>query len=409
LQERDFYDPTTSPVPGPLAGIKVLEATTTWSGPMCGCVLADLGADVIKVELALDGGEVARRLPPFLPDTDPPLAVAHATVNRNKRSVCLDLRRPAGRQVFLDLARRCDVVLENFCAGTMQGWGLGYRDVRAVKDDIVYCSISGYGQWGPDHDQVAYDALVQARSGFLGANGEIGGGPVKAPTLLADDVAGLHGAIAILGALCHRHATGEGQHLDVAMLDALLFQSSGMLTVGAIGAERRWGNEYPVATPANVYDCLDGQIYCGVLLDSQWRSLAAVIGGDVGAEPVYTTIPGRLAHRDECNAYVASWMAKHAVDEVCQLLQAVDVPVAPVHSYTDSSTDPHVRARGMLVDVVQPDGSTQPITGPAVKFSRTPTSIRSAAPALGAHTDEVLAELGYTTEKIAELKAQEVT
>ena len=406
MEKSEFFDPEPSPVPGPLAGLRVLEATTSWSGPMCGCVLADFGADVVKVELA--GGEVGRKVPPFFPDVEPVLSVFHATVNRNKRSLCLDLRTGAGREVFLDLARTSDVLLENFCAGTMAGWGLGYDDVKAVKPDIVYCSITGYGQWGPDYRQVAYDPLIQARSGWLASNGEVGGQGVKAPTFLSDDIAGLHGVTGILAALWHRQSTGEGQHLDVAMLDALLFQSSGMLSVGAIGAEKRWGNEFSLAAPANVYECRDGRVYLGCLLDTQWKSLAGVIGGDLAEEEPCGTILGRLSRRDGINTYVSDWTAKRTVAEVCRALRAVDVPVSPVNTYAEAATDSHVRERGMLVDVVQPDGSTVPITGPSVKFSRTPTSIRTPAAALGTHADEVLAELGYSPERIEALRSDGV-
>ena len=407
MKKSEFYEAGPSPVPGPLAGVRVVEATTSWSGPMCGCVLADLGADVVKIEL--EGGELARKVPPFLPGSDPPLSFMHATVNRNKRSLCLDLRGDAGREVFLDLARRADVILENFTAGTMDSWGLGYQAVRAVKEDIVYCSISGFGQWGPDHDRVAYDPLIQATSGFMAMNGEVGGAAVKAPTYLSDDISGLHGAIGVLGALCHRNATGQGQHIDVAMLDTVLFQSSGTLTMGAIGAEQRWGNEFPTVAPANCFECRDGQVYVVVVLDSQWRRLAEVMGGEeLAANPDYHTIADRLARRDEVNTLTAEWAAKLTTDEVCAAMKAVSVPAAAVRTYTEASSDPHVLARGMLVDVPQPDGSVQPITGTAVKFSRTPTQIRTAAPVLGAHTDEVLAELGYPAERIKGLRAEGV-
>lgn len=200
-------------MPGPLAGIRVVEATTSWSGPMCGCVLADMGADVVKVELA--DGELSRKVPPFLPGTEPPLSFMHATVNRNKRSLCLDLRSDAGRQVFFELARPSDVVVENFTPGTMDSWGLGYRDVRAAKEDIIYCSISGFGQWGPDHERVAYDPLIQATSGFMAMNGELGGAPVKAPTYLSDDISGLHGAIGVLRG-AHPRGIGRARILSRA-------------------------------------------------------------------------------------------------------------------------------------------------------------------------------------------------
>ncbi len=408
MDESEFFEASSAPIAGPLAGLRVVEATTTVAGPMCGCVLADLGADVIKVELP--GGEVARRLPPFLPGTDPPLSFAHAHVNRNKRSLCLDLRTDDGREVFLDLARRRDVVVENFRPGTMDGWGVGYRAVRAVKPDVIYASITGFGQYGPDHDQCGYDPLAQAASGFMSLNGEPQGSPVRAPTFLADDLAGLHGAIAVLGALHHRTRTGEGQHLDVALLDSLLFQSDGFLSLGAAGVDYpRMGNEFCFAAPANVYEAKDGRVFIGVLLDTHWKILAAVAGRqDLADDPEFAAIPGRLAARDAINRVVSEWTAQQTVATITATLRASGLAVAAVRTYAEAASDPHVRARGLLQDVVQADGSTQPITGPAAKFSRTPTRVRTGAPALGAHSDEILGELGYDGERIARLRSAQI-
>ena len=407
MDQSDFFEPSPAPVSGPLAGVRVLEATTTLAGPMCGCVLADLGADVVKIELP--GGEVVRRLPPFLPGTNPPLSFFHAHVNRNKRSLCLDLHANEGREVFLDLARRSDVVVQNFRPGTMDEWGVGYAAVRAVKPDIIYASISGFGQYGPDHDQCGYDPLAQAASGFMSLNGDVDGGPVRSPTFLADDLAGLHGAIAVLGALHHRARTGEGQHVDVSLLDSLLFQSDGFLTVGAMGADYpRFGNEYCFACPANVYEAKDGRVFLGVLLDTHWKVLAGVLGRPELADGEYAAIPGRLAGRQDINAIVAEWAATRTVAEIMETFHAAGVAAAPVRTYAEAAADPHVRARGMLQDVVHPDGSTVPVTGPAAKFSRTPTKVRTPAAALGAHSDEVLAELGYDAERIARLRAGSV-
>jgi len=409
VDQSEFFEPSATPGPGPLSGVRVLEATTTLAGPMCGCVLADLGADVVKVELP--GGEVVRRLPPFLPGTNPPLSFFHAHVNRNKRNLCLDLRTDDGREIFLDLARRSDVVVQNFRPGTMDEWGVGYAAVRAVRPDVIYASISGFGQYGPDHDQCGYDPLAQAASGFMSLNGETDGTPVRSPTFLADDLAGLHGAIAVLGALLHRSRTGEGQHLDVALLDSMLFQSDGFLTMGAMGVDYpRYGNEYCFAAPANVFEAKDGPVFLGVLLDSHWKVLAGVIGRPdlAGDEAGYTTIPGRLADRDAINAMVAEWAATRTVAEIIGILHGAGVAVAPVRTYAEAAADPHVRARGMLQDVVHADGATIPVTGPPAKFSRTPTKVRTPAAALGADSDEILGELGYDAERIARLRANSV-
>ena len=395
MEKSEFYRNARRDLPGPLAGLRVLEATTTWAGPMCACVLADLGADVIKAELPQ--GELARRLPPFLPGPQPQLSFMHTTVNRNKRSLTLDLRRREGAEVFLRLAARADVMVENFRPGTMARWGLGYEDLRAAKPDIVYVSISGYGQFGPEHDQAGYDPAAQAASGFISLNGEADGVPVKSPTFLADDLGGLHGAVAALAALRHRDRTGEGQHIDVALLDALLFQSNGYLTLAALGAPpRRMGSQFVVAAPANLYRCRDGHVMAGVLLDSHWKVLARLIGRpELTDHPDYATPSARVERRDEVNELLANWLETRPVDEVVSLFKAEGLAVAPVRTYAEAARDPHVLERDMLQSTPQEDGSIAPVTGPAAKFSRTPTAVRSGAPALGAHTDEILAECGF--------------
>ncbi len=361
---------------------------------MCGCMLADLGAQVIKVELP--GGEVARHLPPFLPGTDPPLSFMHASVNRNKQSVTLDLRQQRGRELFLELARRADILVENFRPGTMERWGLGYEQVRGVRADVIYVSISGFGQFGPDHDRPGYDPLAQAESGWLAMNGDPEGMPTKAPTFIGDDVAGLHGATAALAALRHRDRTGEGQHLDVALLDCLLFQSNGYLTLGAMGAQPpRLGNQFQVAAPANVYAARDGPVLVGVLLDSHWEALVRVLGRPELAEhPDYATVAARLLRRSELDRLVADWVAERSVEEVMRVLTEARLACAPVRSYAEAAERDHVRERDMLQPTRLEDGTTAPLVGPAVKFSTTPTRIRSAPPALGEHTDRVLEEIG---------------
>jgi formyl-CoA transferase len=392
MTKAEFYRQARNDTPGPLAGVRVLEATTTWAGPMCGAVLADLGADVIKVEIPC--GEVARLLTPL---SGTKVSFMHATVNRNKRSLTLDVRRDEGREIFLRLAARCDVLVENFKAGTLQKCGLGYDRVRAVKPDIVYVSITGWGQFGPCHQWPGYDPLAQAASGFMSVNGSADGPPTKAATFLGDDLGGLHGAIGAMAALRHRDRTGEGQHVDVALLDAILFQSDGLPTLGAMGVEpTRMGNEYGFAVPGNVYACKDEPIYVAVLLDSHWKILARIIGNpELADDPSFATSKARVASREACNALVAGWLAERTRSEAMEILNRAGLAVAPVNTYGQAARDPHVIERDMLQPTQLEDGSTVPITGPAAKFSRTPTRVRSGAPGLGQHNEEILAELGF--------------
>jgi formyl-CoA transferase len=408
MKKEVFFREARRNFPGPLAGIRVLEATTTWAGPMCGCLLADFGADVIKVELPK--GEISRTIPPFLPETNPPISAMHATVNRNKRSLSLDLRKPEGREIFLKLAARSDVVLENFRPGTMDKWGVGYEAIRHVKADIIYTSISGFGQFGPEHDRAGYDTLAQAASGFMSLNGNREGAPVRAATALGDDLAGMHGTLATLAALSHHHRTGEGQHIDVSLLDSILFQSNGMLTLGALGMPlQRWGNESPYAMPANVYACRDSHFRLAVVLDSHWKVLARLIGrSDLAENPEFALQANRFNHREEVNAIIAEWCRSRSVDDVLPLLIKEGLAAAPIRTYDQAACDPHVRERDMLQDTRQADGSIVPITGPAAKFSRTPTRVRTAASALGAHDEEILQDLGFSALDIVQLQEKGV-
>jgi formyl-CoA transferase len=404
VRKGDFFREARDDLTGPLAGLRVVELTTTWAGPMCGCMLADFGADVIKVEHP--GGEVARRAPPMLPGTSPPVAFMQATANRNKRSLTLDLHHDRGREVFRALAARADVVIENFRPGTLDGWGIGYRDLRAMNDDLIFVSISGYGQFGREHDRVGYDPMAQAASGFLSLNGEPDGPPVKSPTFLGDDLAGLHAAFATLAALRHRDLSGEGQHIDVALLDAMLFQSNGYLTLGAMGDDLpRMGNQFRIAAPANTYRCEDGYVMAGVLIDAHWRKLARLIGRpELADDPDYATTAARLDRRARVDAMLGDWLAERSVAEADAAFRAEGIPLSPVRSYAEAARDPHVQERDMLQPTDVEGNADVPIVGPAAKLSRTPVRVRHGAPALGADTETILEELGIDAAEVQRLR-----
>jgi formyl-CoA transferase len=245
--------------------------------------------------------------------------------------------------------------------------------------------------------RVGYDPLAQAASGFLSLNGNPDGEPVKAPTFLADDLGGLHAALAVLAALRHRDQHGEGQHIDVSLLDSMLFQSTGYLTLGAMGVDLpRLGNEFRIAAPANTYACRDGRLMTGVLLDSHWKRLCAVLEREELADhPDYATGAARLERRTDVDGMLAHWAAERSVANAVDRLVAAGIPAAPVRSYAEAAADPGIHERDMLQTIEQSDGTEAPIVGPAAKFSRTPTRVRNAAPGLGDQTDEILAELGF--------------
>lgn len=386
MRREDFYREAQRDSIGPLAGVRVLGVTKVWSGPLATCVLADLGADVVDIELP--GGRDGE-VPPDIPGTG--LSWFRQTVHRNKCSVGVDLREPAGRQTFLDLVADVDIVVENYKPGRLDGWGIGYVACRQRRPDIVFVSISGWGQYGPNTHLPAYDPVIQAASGWMALNGEPDGQPVRAPTFLADELAGLHAAIGALAALAHRDRTGEGQHVDVAMMDAMLFSSSGLPTLAATGVPpARSGNETDFVVPSNVYPCVDGHLYLAVALDKHWRALTEVVGRpELADAPGFRRNRERLANRDAVNAVVADWCATRPVAVAVAALAGRGLVVSPVRTMADVVTDPHVVERDMLVDTQLHNGTAAPLVGPAVKFSRTPTRIRAGAPVAGAHTREL--------------------
>ena len=402
MKKEDFFADARRDLNGPLDGLVVVEATTTWAGPMAGCLLADLGATVIKIEHP--EGEVLRRLPPFVAGTR--LSVLHEVVNRNKQNLSLSLKAAEGRDIFLKICATADVVIENFKPGTMANWGVGYADVKRVKPDIVYISISGFGQFGPNSERAGYDPIAQNFTGWSSLNGGPGTGPTKAPTFLADDFAGTHGAMAALAALRHRDRTGEGQHVDIALVDSLLFQSNGQLTISALGmTTEKWGNQFAMVAPQNVYACTDGHVYTGVLLDSHWRAFCEHSARDDLAD---LNSLQRIARRDELDGVLSAWCATRTTQAVTDTMNHLGLAVTRVNTFRDAAEDAHVQARDMLQPTELAGGAQAPLTGPAAKFSRTPTSVRHAAPAIGAQSDEILTRLGYSQAEIIALREHKI-
>jgi formyl-CoA transferase len=409
--ERDlFYRHAIEGCEGPLQGIRVLDVTTTWAGPRCSGVLADYGAEVIKIELR-DPPEVARRLPPMLPDTDPPESYFNATVNKNKKNLCLDLRKPEGREVLLRLAKTVDVFVENFKKGTLASWNCGYEHLCVVNPEIVYVSITGFGQYGPYSHLPGYDPTAQAMSGFMHLNAQDDEAmPLKAPIFLADEIAGLHGATAAMAALLYRQRAGRGQHIDISLLDAMIDSCTGIHTLAARGVPTpRLGNTFSFAAPANAYRCSDGWVHAGALLDSHWQRLTRLLGRPELAEhPNYATIPARVAHRDEVDEVLADWCSKRTREEVIRSFEEAQVAAAAILTPAETIEDPHVKAREAIGEVTTDRGQTLRLPAPAAKFSKTPVRIRVSAPPPGAHTEDILKQIGYDEADIRRMARADV-
>lgn len=402
MNKDEFYKDARDDLPGPLAGIRVVDATTAWAGPMAACLLADYGADVIRVAMPGDKG---LNWKPWIGGGN--RSFAEETVNRNKRSVSVDLREAAGAETFLTLVASADMVIENFKPGTLARWGVGYEECRKTKPDIVYLSVSGWGQFGPESERPGYDPGALAHSGWMALNGSKDGPPTKAPTFLADDLSGLHGALAALAALRHRDVTGEGQHVDVSLLDSIIYQSNGYLTLGATGGSlERWGSEVRVCAPTNCYECIDGYVFMALILDAHWLRLTEVLGcPEMGRDSRYVTNEDRLAHRSEVDSLVANWCSERTKQEVVSVIDAAGIVISSVNTFADAAQDPHVLERDLLQETRLVDGSFAPLTGPAAKFSRTPVKVRHGAPLPNQHTDEILAEVGVTREQLDALRA----
>ncbi len=401
-----FFREARTDLDGPLHGVRVLEVATTWAGPRCAAMLADYGADVIKVE-QLGSPDVGHRLPPFLEQATPPVSFFDAAVNRNKRNIAVNCRRPRGVEVFLALAREADVIVQSHLPGRMEEWGCGYEQVRAINPDIIYVSISGYGQYGPYSRRPGYDPMAQAVSGLMWLNGSDDGPPTKVPVYFSDEVAGLHDAFAALAALRHRDRHGEGQHVDVSLLDATVASCTGQPTLAAQGLPTpRLGNLYPFGAPANVYPCLDGWVYAGVLLDTHWARLAELLGRpELGKHPDYATIPARVARRGELDQMMAEFCKTRTRDQVIDAFAGIGLGAERVLTPGEMVQDPHVQARGTIQAARQPSGAVVKTEGPPAKMSRTPVRVRRVAAPHGWHTDEVLKAAGFDDRERAKLRA----
>lgn len=391
-------------MPGPLAHVRVLDLSRIMAGPWCGQVLADLGADVIKVERLGEGDDTRRWGPPFLRDEDGNQtgeAGYYLSVNRGKRSVELDLKSEAGRAAVRALAAQSDILLENFKTGTLDKMGLGYDDLKKVNPGLIYCSVTGFGLTGPKARDAAYDFMIQGMGGLMsvtgGPDGVPGGGPQKVGVPIIDIMTGMYAAIGVLAALANRDRTGKGDHIDLAMLDVsvamLANQAMNFLVSGQEPVRR--GNRHPNIQPQNVYPVKDGHIVLAVGNDGQFRKFAEEIGlPELADNPKFATNVARVENLEELEALLIEALATGTIDEWVSAFSASGVPSGPINTVGRVFEEPQVQHREMLRSIPHPlSGTVRQVVSP-LNFANAPLAFDRAPPLLGEHTEEVLKALG---------------
>ena len=389
-----------------LDSMRVLEITQVMSGPFCGLLLADLGAEVIKVEKP--GGDDSRRMAPPQINGE---SAAFMAINRNKRGLGLNLKSEEAREIFKKLAAKSDVLIENFRPGTMDDFGLGYSDLSALNPALIYCSISGFGQTGPYRERGGFDLVAQAMSGLMSITGHAGQPPVKVGVPIADLNAGIYACYAILAAYIHRLKTGQGQRIDTSLLEAGLaytfWESAIYFATG--NNPPPMGSAHRLSAPYQALRAADGYLTLGGANQRTWEQLCVALGRhDLLADPRFATNADRTRHQRELAEILEAVFVTKSVAEWLTVLEQAGVPAGPVYNIEQVYRDPQVQAREMAVDLEHSVAGMTKVIGIPVKLSETPGQIRRPAPTLGQHTDEILNELGLGPELIASLRERQV-
>ncbi len=393
---------------GPLKGMTVVELAHIMAGPVCGRMLADMGADVIKVE-RVPGGDTARGFLP--PDVDGEPA-AFMMLNRNKRGIAVDLKAPAGKEIVQRLLKTADVVIENYRKGTMERLGLGYDELSRNNPGLIYCEISGFGRTGPYADRGGFDLVAQGMSGLMSVTGEgPGRPPVKCGPPVTDITAGLLATMGVLAATIERNKTGKGQRVDTSLFEAgitqTFWQSAIALATGI--SPTPMGSAHPLNAPYEAFQTADGWLTLGASSQVVWQRLPDVLGlPELLSDSRFLQNEDRMAHRAELADALAPAFKKRSTNDWLERLDAAGVPAGPVLSVGEMLADPQTKAREMLIETEHQRLGPVPTIGFPVKFSETPAAIERGAPTLGQHTTEVLRELGYADSDIDQLVADNV-
>jgi formyl-CoA transferase len=382
-----------------LADIRVVDFSRVLAGPYCTMLLADLGADVIKIENPIGGDDTRQWGPPWLDGQ----SAYYLSVNRNKRSIALDLKQPKDLEIAHRLAEAADVLVENFKVGGMVGFGLDYETLSKSNPGLVYCSITGYGQDGPYADRPGYDFILQAEGGLMSITGPREGQPSKVGVAIVDITAGLFASHAILAALHHREKTGQGQHIDVALLDAQLGWLANVAQNYLVSGQppKRYGNAHPNIVPYETFETADGWLALGVGNDRQYERLCDIANRmDLWEDERFQTNPERVEHRrDLLPLWQAVFLTRTTADWVGTLTQA-GIPVGPINDIPAALSHPQTIARQMVQEVKRDGGQPVRLVGPVAKLSRTPSEISTPPPTLGEHTREILEELALQSSEI---------
>ena len=379
---------------GALAGITVLDLSRILAGPTCTQLLGDFGAQVLKIENPKSGGDDTRAWgPPYVTaqdGTQTDLSAYFMAANRNKLSIAVDITTPEGQEKLRNLAAQADIVVENFKPGGLAKYGLDYPSLAAIKPDLIYCSISGYGQTGPNRDKPGYDLMAQGYGGIMSLTGEPEGAPMKVGVGIADVMCGMYACTGILAALHHRDKTGEGQHVELALVDSqiawLINEGTNYLLSGK--EPQRRGNGHPNIVPYNVFETSDGHVILAVGNDSQFRRCCAFLGVEGLADTAdYATNPARIANREALYATLIPLFRARTMADVIAGLEAVKVPVGPVNTVAQALASDQAAARGMVIEMEGEEGPVR-LLGNPLKFSRTPVTYRRAPPRMGQDTED---------------------
>ncbi len=390
---------------GPLAGVKVIELAQIMAGPTCGVMLADLGADVVKVE-RVPGGDDTRRM--SRPSVNGESA-AFMAVNRNKRGIALNLKLPAAQEALKRMAAQADVITENYRKGALEKLGLGYDSLKKINPGLIYCSISGYGRTGPYADKGGFDLVAQAMSGLMSITGEPGRSPAKVGSPVCDINAGLLGTIGVIAAYVHRLKTGEGQLVDTSLFEAgiqqTFWQSAMYFATGTPPGPL--GSAHPMSAPYQAFRAADGWLTIGGANQANWERMARVLGAPEWlADARFSSNAERMKNLDALVPLMNERLTSRTVRDWIAALEGEGVPCGPINSVADMAADPHALARGMIVELEHPKAGRTRALGLPVKLSATPGRVTRPAPLFGEHTREVLGEYGFSAAEVDALFAQ---